>query len=75
MATSPARGCSPGLLQQAMVSGAVNEQFTGLVRVLDSMLAFAARHCDLDDYAVALDAEHRRTLEAWARLGGDATGS
>lgn len=62
----------PGLLRQAMASGAEDEQFTGFVRVLDSMLAFAARHCDLDDYAAALDAEHRRTLEAWARLGGDA---
>ena len=64
----------PSLLPQAMVPGTKDERFSGFVRILDSMLAFAARHCDLDGYADALDAEHRSTLEAWARLGGDAAG-
>jgi hypothetical protein len=62
----------PDLLRHGVASGgAGEEQFTGLVRVLDAMLAFAARQCDLDDYARTLDAEHQRTLAAWAALDVD----
>ncbi len=45
-----------------------SEHFSGLVRVLDAMLAFAARQSDLDGYAASLHAEHKRTLSAWAAL-------
>ena len=59
----------PDLIRHGVESGGVEqEQFTGLVRVLDSMLAFAARQSDLDAYAMALDGEHQRTLAAWAAL-------
>ena len=62
----------PGLVRHgvdAAVSG--DEHFTGFLRILDAMLAFAARQCDLEGYAANLDAEHQRTLAAWAALGGD----
>lgn len=47
---------------------ASEEHFKGFLRVLDAMLAFAARQCDLDAYAEALDVEHQRTLAAWKTL-------
>ena len=62
----------PGLIRHGIdsaVSG--DEHFTGFMRILDAMLAFASRQCDLEGYAATLDAEHQRTLAAWAALGGD----
>jgi hypothetical protein len=68
----PAARILPDLIRHGVSnSGAGEEQFTGFVRVLDAMLAFAARQSDLDDYARALGAEHHRTLAAWAALDAD----
>jgi hypothetical protein len=65
----PAARVLPDLIRHGVESGGVEEeQFTGVVRVLDAMLAFAARQTDLDAYAGALDSEHQRTLAAWAAL-------
>ena len=52
--------------------GAPESQYlAGFARVLDAMLAFAARQCDLEKYVADLDAEHHRTLAAWNRLAGN----
>jgi len=48
--------------------GIAGEHFRGLVRVLDAMLAFAASQSDLETYAKDLQADHDRTLAAWAAL-------
>lgn len=50
-----------------------SEYFAGFTRVLDAMLAFAARQCDLDRYVADLGAEHHRTLRAWDGLAGNGT--
>lgn len=48
-----------------------SEYFAGFARVLDAMLAFAARQCDLERYVADLGAEHHRTLAAWNGLAGN----
>lgn len=64
------------VIRHSLEDGGVGgEHFTGLLRVLDAMLAFAARHTDLEAYAQALQTDHDRTLSAWAALaagGGSA---
>lgn len=59
------------ILREGLASGTDgDEHLTGFLRVLDAMLAFAARHSDLDGYADALGVEHQRTLAAWDSLDG-----
>lgn len=48
-----------------------SEYFAGFMRVLDAMLAFAARQCDFEQYVDDLGAEHHRTLAAWNGLAGN----
>ena len=64
----------PEVLQHAWNTDSAapeSEYFAGFARVLDAMLAFAARQCDLEQYVADLSAEHHRTLTAWNGLDGN----